>query len=254
MEFEYVCYPKPYVNHRVLSRTEWLMRALFSLAYPSENSARPWYQKESTLVHFGMVSLVAGGFYRLEFDDTFDLWRPSRHRDAGSIRQRKLVNACAPLWAKTWRLLERMDSMGELPLPSFILDSATFYLYPQQAIVPMCLMTLVLEGELLTPWADYLSPDGSSGFKALLKQQQSDNVALRDLDPTFENPFENPYTHLFIKNAIATAEKCNPFRKEFYNPMVKQRQSVTALMAKERFMAFDMDGKPSRQGRSKEAK
>jgi hypothetical protein len=251
MEFEYVCYPKPYVNRRVLSRTEWLMRALFSLVYPSDSLlAHPWYQKESTPVHFWMVSLVAGGFYRLEFDPTFDLWRPSRCRDAGSIRQRKLVDACAPLWAKTWRLLERMDTMGELPLPSFVLDSATFYLYPQQAIVPLCLMTLVLEGELLTPWLDYLSPDGSSGFKALLKQQQSDNMALRD----FNNPYEAPYTNLFIKNAIATAENFDPFKKEFYNPMVKQRQSVTALMAKERFMAFDMDGKPSRQGRSKRAK
>jgi hypothetical protein len=251
MEFEYVCYPKPYVNHRVLSRTEWLMCALFSLAYPSESKlAHPWYQKECTPVHFWVVSLVAGGFYRLEFDDKFDFWRPSRCRDAGSVRQRRLVDACAPLWAKTWRLLERMDSIGELPLPSFILDSATFYLYPQQSIVPMCLMTLVLEGELLTPWLDYLSPDGSSGFKALLKQQQSDNMALRD----FKNPYETPYTHLFIKNAIATAEKFDPFRKEFYKPMVKQRQSVTALMAKESFIAFDIDGKPSRQGRSKRAK
>jgi hypothetical protein len=248
MEFEYVCYPKPLNNRQVrYSRNALVQLALNSIVSPSESlmTTHPWYQKASAEAHSLMICYVAGSFYRLEFDSKCKIGKLPPCRNPEMKRQKKLVDACGLLWARTWRVFERMESMGRLPLPPFVLVGTISY--PQQAITPTWLMALVLEGEILTPWADYVSPDGAQGSEALLKQQQNDNKSLQAL----ENPFENPCTRLFIDSAIADAEKFDRFRTDFYNPMVRQRQAITALLKRESFVAFDLDGKPSRKGRKK---
>jgi hypothetical protein len=247
MEFEYVRYPNPLNNRQVrYSRDVWVQSALDSLVYQSESQhANPWYQKASAEAHRGMTWYVAGSFYRLEFDSKCKIGKLPPCRDPEMKRQKKLVDACGLLWAKTWRVLERMESTGKLPLPPSILVSCPQY--PQQALTPLWLMALVSEGELLTPWLDYLSPDGAQGFEALLKQQQNDNKKLQAL----ENPFENRQAKLFVDSAISIANDNDRFRIDFYSPMVSQRQAITALLKREPFVAFDLDGKPSRKGRKK---
>ena len=246
MEFEYVCYPNPLNNRQVrYSRNALVQCALDSIVSPSASliATHPWYQKASAEAHRGMTGYVAGSFYRLEFDSKCKIWKLPPCRDPEMKRQKKLVDASGMLWAKTWRVLERMESMGRLPLPPFVLVSATRY--PPQAITPLWLMALVTKGGFLTPWGDYVSPDGAQGFEVVLKQQQNNNKKLQAL----ENPFENPYTRLFIDSAIATADEFDRFRIDFYSPMIRQRQVITALLKREPFVAFDLDGKPIRKGR-----
>ena len=255
MESQYIVCLNPHISRRVLSHADWVGCVLDSLVYPSESQlAHPWYQTSAAQAHLGMIGYVAGEFYRLEFDSKFKLWRLPRGRGSEYQVNKKSVEINARLWVRVWRMLERMESMGRLPLPPHLLISTSYY--PPQSITSMWLSALVMEGELVTPWLDYI-PDGSSGFEALRKQQQNDNRRLQGIGNSSENPFENPFettcTRLFIKNAMDTAGEFDQFRKHFYNPMVRQRQSVTAFMVKQKFMAFDMDGKPSRQGRSKKA-
>ena len=256
MESEYVCYPNPFNNRQVrYSRNALVQCALDSIVSPSESlmATHPWYQKASAEAHLWMIGCVAGGFYRLEFDSKCKIWKLPPCRDPGMKRQKRLVDACALLWAKTWKVLERMESMGRLPLPPFVLVGATHY--PPQAITPLWLMALVTEGELLTPWADYLSPDGAQGVEKLLEQYQNDNRRLQNLDNSFEEPctrlFEEPCTRLFIDSAIATAGLFDRFRIDLYNPMVRQRQAIAALIKREPFVAIDLDGNPIRKGRKK---
>jgi hypothetical protein len=246
MESEYVCYPSSFVDRQYrYSRNEWLRYALNSMVNPGQlQLANPWYQTALADGHQGTIACVAGEFYRLEFDSKFDLWRLPRRRGSGYQSTKNLIKLSASLWVKVWRMLERMESMGRLPLPPSVPISANL---TQQLIITLWLSALVIEGELMTPWLDYVPPENGRGFEAFRKQQQNDNRKLQG----FENPFNEPCTRIFIENAIATAEEFDRFRKQFFTPMVKQRQSITAFVIKEGYQAFDIDGKPSRQGRRK---
>jgi hypothetical protein len=116
MEFEYVCYPNPCVNRRVLSHHESLVDVLNSLVYPSDSQlVNPWYQTPLAQGHLGMIGSVVGSFYRLEFDPKCKIGKLPPCRDPEMVRQKKLVDACGELWVKTLRVLERMDLRGALP-------------------------------------------------------------------------------------------------------------------------------------------
>ena len=220
------------------SRTYWIQSALESIVTPNElQLANPWYQADPALAHLGMTRLVAGEFYRLEFDSKCKFGKMPPCRTDDMKRQKHLVIACAELWVSTFRALERMGTLGQW--------IGTFS-HVKQATTPLWLMTLVTEGEFLTPWARYLDPDGARGFKELLRQYQNENQRLHDLD----NPFEKHNTRLFIDTAIATAQTSDKFRKKFYDPMIRRRKAIAALIKKEDFEAI-VDGKRSRQGRKK---
>jgi hypothetical protein len=225
---------------------DWIKNGLMSMLDPNKlRSNDPWYQTALGEDHLQILGCVAGEFYRVAFDSKFDLLRLRRSRGKDYQATKKSVDLNAQLWVKVWQMLERMESMGKLPLPPHMLISPSSL--STQAKTPLWFLCLVLDSELLTPWVSYLSPDGSIGFDALRKQQQNVNRKLTNL----ENPFENEFNRLFVETAIAVAENFDRFRTDFYNPMVIRRQAVTSFMVKHDFKAFDLNGKQSRQGRKK---
>jgi hypothetical protein len=237
------------VSYQEWIERDWIKNGLMSMLDPNNlRSNDPWYQTKLGEDHLQMLGCVAGEFYRLAFDSKFDLLRLRRGRGKDYQVTKKSVALNAQLWVKVWQMLERMESMGKLPPPPHMLISQSSL--STQAKTPLWFLCLVLESELLTPWASYLPPDGSIGFEALRKQQQNVNGKLMSLDK-LENPFVNEFNRLFVETAIAVAENFDRFRTDFYNPMVKQRQAVTNFMVKHDFKAFGTDGKQSRQGRRK---
>lgn len=224
------------------SRTYWIQSALESIVNPDElQLANPGYQTDIALAHLVMTRFVAGEFYRLEFDSKCKIGKMPPCRTDDMKRQKQLVIACAELWVSTFRVLERMQTTGRWIGTFSHIKQATSFIW---------LRDLVADGEFLTPWARYIDPDGAQGIKELLKQYQKENGELQNVGSPFDNPFEKHNTRLFIASARATADESDRFCQKLYNPMVRRRKAIAALIKKQDFVAI-VDGERSRQGRKK---
>lgn len=224
-------------------RDFWTCMALDALIFPTEKQAiEPQRQTPLEFVREKFTAYVAGEFYRQEFDSKCRLWKVPRGRGPGYQGLKNTVTSEALLWCRTWRVLERLQSMGRLPsLPAFIGVTS----FPAQALVPVWLLALVVEYEFLMQYLDCSLEGEPDGSRQILSRRQSQNRKLQD----FSNPFRRQHTQLFIDCAITTAEQFDQFRKDFYIPMWKQRMRITADLIASKSRAFDIEGRLGRQGR-----
>jgi hypothetical protein len=186
-----------------------------------------------------LTAYIAGEFYRLRFDSKFDLGRIPRGRGAAYQQAKQLVTTEALLWSLTWSVLTELASMGRLPAP---LELSVPLPYGSQ--VTCWLMLLIGEFELLMQMQ---AIGFDSGAVHLLVARQGQNSSLKQ----FQNPFNRAATRCFVEVAIATAEENDQFRRAFYNPMITQRQKVTATLKSHSPRIFNLEGKIARQGRRK---
>lgn len=228
-------------------RIYWVGAMLHSIVHPVGQEEDHWFK-----THLGVVSTkyhvyVAGEFYRIHFDAKSDLWKMPRGRGEVYKSVRKMVSDEAKLWVKTWRVLESMESLGNLPpIPKF----SSGLIPPPLSVVPLWFRILVSESELLMQNFFCLGKDEPSGAVVLRKKSQPQNRALQKLS----NPFCEDYTQLLIDKVIETANQNYQFYTELYMPMVRQRMKITARLITDSSRAFDLNGKLKRQGRRKNKK
>lgn len=168
--------------------------------------------------------LVVGEFYRQTIDANFPYWKPNR-------KLKPIIQLEVNLWQSVFKMLENMfyrNSFIEIP---------KFSLYK-----------LIRERELMVFIASYTG--GQLRVKDYLAIRQHQNRELQGC----ENPFDrekSPYTWGIMNSVIRIAERDDEFRKNFYMPVIRDRQKFTAFMKSKNFRAF-LEGKLQRQGRRKE--
>lgn len=168
--------------------------------------------------------LVVGEFCRQTIDSNFSYWKPN-------TKLMPIIQLEVNLWQSVFKMLENMFYRT-----SFI-DIPEFSLYG-----------LIRERELMVFIASYIG--GKLRVKDYLAIRQHQNRELQGC----ENPFErekSPYTWGIMNSAIRIAEHDDEFRKNFYMPVIRDRQKFTAFIKSEKFRAF-LEGKIRRQGRRKE--
>jgi hypothetical protein len=227
----------------VVPQNLWVLAMLFSLVVPEGQDEDTWAKTPLGDVHTKFCALVAGEFYRIQFDSKFDVWRIPRGRGKGYQELLKMVSAEAELWVKTWKVLKNMESMGRLP--SF--PKSSRMLLPHQSLVPLWLRLLIEEFELLIFFCHHVEAEQPQGAFDLRRRKESQNRRLQAL----ENPFSKTYTHQFVHSAITIADQDDQFRTKLYMPMVRQRMKIATLIKQSKPRAFDLDRKMTRQGRKK---
>ncbi len=226
-----------------LPQSLWVITMLDSLIFSRGQDENSWSKTTLGDVHTKFCAYVAGEFYRIQFDSKFDLWKFPRGRKKGCPGLLETVSAEAELWVKTWKVLEKMNSEGRLP--SF--PKPPVMLLPHESLIPLWLMLLIAEFELLILLSHQVENEEPQGAFQLRRIKESQNRSLQAL----ENPFSKVYTQKFVQSAITTANQDDQFRKELYMPMVRQRMKITALIKQSKPRAFDLNGRMSRQGRTK---
>jgi hypothetical protein len=226
-----------------LPRIWWVGAMLDSLVFPEGRDFEPFFETPLGEVYLKFCAYIAGEFYRIQFDSRCDLWRLPRGKGTGYKECLEMVSAEAELWVKTWKALEYIESIGQLPT----FPTSPGMLLPRQSLVPLWFRMLVDEFELLMLEFYHVGDNQPQRSAQLLGIKQNQNRRLQGL----ENPFSKPYTRRFVHSAITIAGQDNQFYAELYMPMVRQRMKITAGLKKQSARVFNLNGRMTRQGRRK---
>lgn len=126
-----------------------------------------------------------------------------------------LVMAEVALWQSTLKMLERLQTLGYLTLPTTI---EFLYLVNERSL----LMLTHLDEEALS------SIRGKESYTTRLQRQ---NRQLQGLDGT---PFDintSPHTLRIFDAAIKVANQHDQFRKEFFTPVVRSRMKLVKQLS-----------------------
>jgi hypothetical protein len=200
---------------------------------------------QSGQVYLKLRGYVASEFYRTEFDSRFEGAKLPRRRGNGYQGTKQLVADEVKLWSLTLRVLERLNTLGRLPLPYEVYPGYAPPVSPTLA----CFFALVMESEFLMNYAAWGEDGFILGQKDLFKHRQNQNAKTSGMAK--EIPYHRPVTRLFLENAIAVSDRFDKFRTSLYHPMIKQRKAITARLMKEHAKVINAQGQPTRQGRKK---
>lgn len=168
--------------------------------------------------------LVVGEFYRQTIDSNFPYWKPNR-------KLKPIIQLEVNLWQSVLKMLKHLFYRNSfIDIPEF-----SFY-------------KLIREREFMVFIVSCTG--GQLRVKDYLAMRQHQNRELQGC----ENPFDrekSPCTWGIMNSAIRIAERDDEFSKNFYMPVIRDRQKFTAFMKSEKFRAF-LEGKIRRQGRRKE--
>jgi hypothetical protein len=200
---------------------------------------------QSEQVFFKLRGYVSSEFYRTEFDSRFEGAKLPRRRGNGYQETKQLIADEVKLWSLTLRVLERLNTLGRLPLPYEVYPGYAPSVSPTLA----CFFALVMESEFLMNYAAWGEDGFILGQKNLFKHRQNQNAKTSGLAK--EIPYYRPVTRLFLENAIALSDQLDQFRTNLYHPMISQRKAITARVMKQHAKVIDAQGRPTRQGRKK---
>lgn len=142
---------------------------------------------------------------------------------------KNILNAEVKLWRSVLAIAERM------------------FTYQYWEIDPaFTLFNIILENQLvLLPCGLSDQNNNSHNIKGFVCLYQGQNKKLLNSDFLNAPPFDkekHPLTWRFISVAMKVAENHLAFRKEFYLPMVRSRQNLTAILNKEKVAVFTTSG------------
>jgi hypothetical protein len=171
--------------------------------------------------------LVIGRFTQKKINSKFKIKSLNR-------RWKKVVEPETELWSRTLTMLEGLHTLGYLPYPH---PTLTFFaLIKERALL---LSNFSLNEDLID------SINGKEDFISFLQQQNRQIQALT-------NPFQSeeyPHTWLIVNVAQKVADQLDPFRKNYFTPVVRARMSVIARINESKGKLL-YKGKKIRQGQS----